>query len=326
MTQTGLDRPAVGLAVRAYAAVIGAGCMWGSIGIWVRALNGWGYSPLTIVFVRMIIAFAILFPILGLTNRSLLRIKGQDLWVFVCAGLSSAIAINLFYSISLVVNALALAAVFIATAPFFVVLIAAVVFREPVTRRKVGALIVAFAGCVLTSGVIDSGATFNAFGVLMGVLSGIGYALYSLFSRAALNRGYNSLTVNVYSFGIGAIACVPFTNWGAIGQSIAAQPVKIGWLLLAHALFASLLPYIFFTYSLKYLDTGQASIMTSVDPVAATIIGVLLFSEMPSPTRWTGMVLVLVSIVLLNLKWDFSIRTRRSAGASAYPGRRHDAA
>jgi drug/metabolite transporter (DMT)-like permease len=288
--------------VGAHAAVLLAGWMWGSVGIFVRPLDERGYTPLTIVFVRMAVAFAILFVCLFVFNRKLLRIKLKDLWVFICTALTSAIVLNVFYSMSILMNSLALAAVLLSTDPFFVVFLSAVFFKEKVTSMKVAALFLAFAGCVLISGLIGSASGFNAAAILIGVLAGFGYALYSIFSRVALNKGYDSFTINVYSFGIGALACLPFVNFSAIAGSVAAEPAYMSVLLLAHAAFTSLLPYILYTYGMKYMDTGKASIIESVEPASAAVYGALIFGEFLSAMDITGMVLVYLAIVLLNIK------------------------
>ncbi|MDD2497367.1 MAG: EamA family transporter [Desulfitobacteriaceae bacterium] len=296
----------VSLSVRAHIAVILAACMWGSIGVFVRTLDSYNYSALTIVFVRMIIAFALLFAYLCLFNKKdLLRIKIKDAWIFISAGLSSAVLLNLFYSMSIVANSLSLASVLLATAPFFVVFLSAPLFKEKITAVKITALLVAFIGCVLTSGFIGSGSTFNPFGILIGVLSGIGWAIYSIFSRFALNRGYDSLTISVYTFAIGSLSCIPFTNFGVIGTSIQGQPVFMLFLLFTHALIASLLPYILYTYGLNYVETGKAAIMSGIDPVTAVLLGAVIYAEIPSFTIAVGIVLVLLSIALLNLPRGF---------------------
>ena len=299
------QRKNTSLLVKAHAAVLVAGCMWGSVGIFVRPLNQHGYSPLTIVFARMSLAFIILLACLYVSNKGLLRIKLKDTWIFIGSALTSAIALNLFYSMSIIMNSLALAAVLLATAPVFVVFISVPVFKEKITSVKLTALILTFGGCVLVSGFIGSGAAFYLSGVFIGVLAGIGYALYSIFSRFALNKGYDSLTVNVYSFGIGALACIPFTNFSAIATSVQAQPAYMGALLVAHAVFTSLLPYVLYTYSMKYMDTGKAAILSSVEPVAAAVFGIVLYSEIPSVTGVGGMILVILAIALLNLPRGF---------------------
>ena len=284
-------------------AVLAAGCFWGTTGIFVRILNGYGYSPLTIVFVRMALAFAITAIAFVITRRlDLFRIRLKDLWCFVGTGVSSAILLNLFLSMSTEMNTLSLATVLLTTAPVFVVLLSRPIFGERITKIKILSLIVAFAGCVLVSGAIGGGAIFSPFGVLIGVLSGIGYALYNIMTRFALDRGYNSLTVNVYSFGIGAAACVPFTNFALVATTIAADPGHMAIVLLLQSLFVSLFPYMLYTFGMKFMDTGKASILASIETVAATVFGFIFYQEIPTALSVTGIILMLLAVVLLNYK------------------------
>ena len=291
--------------VKAIIAIVLAACMWGSIGVFIRYFTDLEYSPLTIVFARMSISFIITFAGILIFKKDLLRIRMKDLWCFIGTGFTSAIALNLFYSMSTVLNSLSLAAILIATAPIFVVLIAAPLFKEKITSVKLQALIIALIGCVLTSGIIGENTVFSPLGIVVGVASGVGYALYSIFTRAALNKGYDSLTVNVYSFGIGSLFCLPFTDFGTISSSFATVGNLLLIILVLHALFGALLPYLLYTYGMKYIDTGKASIIVSCEPVAATIFGIIIYSEIPTVLSVIGIAVVLFALVLLNLPNGF---------------------
>ena len=286
-------------------AILLAACMWGSIGIFIRYFTDLEYSPLTIVFARMSLSFAITFVVILILKRDLLRIKLRDLWCFIGTGFTSAIALNLFFSMSVVMNSLSLAAILLSTAPIFVVLIAAPIFKEKITSVKLQALVIAIIGCILTSGIIGEETVFSLPGILIGVAAGVGYALYSIFTKAALNKGYDSLTVNVYSFGIGSLFCIPFTDFGIFASSFAAVGNILLLVLVLHALFGALLPYLLYTYGLKYIDAGKASILVSCEPVAATIFGIFLYNEIPGPISVIGIAVVLFALVLLNLPNGF---------------------
>jgi len=283
-------------------AVIVAGCMWGSVGVFVRIFTGYGYSPLTIVFVRMLLAFAITLVMLLVSGRkSFLRVKPKDLWCFIGAGGSSAILLNLFFSMSTLINSLSLAAILLSTSPIFVVLLSRPIFKERITAEKAQALCIAFAGCVLTSGIVGSGSAFSLKGVSIGLLAGVGYSLYSIMSRFALNRGYEPLTVNIYSFGIATLFCAPFANFSVIAATVADAPGRMIALLVVHTLCASFFPYMFFTYGMKFMDTGKASILVSIEPVAALFFGLGIYGEIPAAISVAGIVLVLFGLVLLNV-------------------------
>ena len=143
-----------------------------------------------------------------------------------------------------------------------------------------------------------------AGGVLFGLGSGVGYALYSIFARFALERGYSSNTINFYSCLLAAVGAALI--WGA------REPVELltasresALLCLATGVVSCYLPYLLYTYGLTGLETGRASVMASVEPVVATLVGVVFFHEGLTASAAAGAPLVLAAVVLLNA------RTRR---------------
>ena len=298
---------------RGIAAAVAAGCFWGTTGLFVRALDGYGYSPLTIVFVRMSLAWVMIVALFVATGRTdLFRVRLKDLWCFVGAGVSSSLLLSVFYSISMVLNPVAVASILLSgSSPIFVIALSALIFRERITARKIQALTIVVVGCVLTSGVLGASWLFSPKGVAIGLLAGLGSGLYSIMSRFALNRGYDSRTINVYSFGIAALACAPFANFPVVAQTVSDAPLKMLAILLAHSLLVSLVPYMLFTYALTCVDTGTAPILASSEPIAALILGLVLYSEVPSLVNLAGMVLVLFGLVVLNVEGGIATIFRR---------------
>ncbi|MGI5902106.1 MAG: DMT family transporter [Desulfitobacteriia bacterium] len=278
-----------------------AGIMWGSIGLFVRALSALGLDNTTIVEVRMVGAAIMVFIGIVVYDKSLLRFKLQDFWIFLGASLASAFGINYFYTAAVNELSLSLAAILISTMPVFVIIISLFLFGERITPKKVGSMLLVVLGAICVSGVFD-GLTSNPSvkGVTFGLLSGFGYALYSIFARFGFNRGYNALTINLYCFIITSLALMFFTNWRKVGEIIAIDPVyNIGFLLL-HALICAAAPYVLFNLSLKYMDTGKASILASCEPVAATIFGFIFFDEIPTIISILGIAMVLVALGILS--------------------------
>ncbi|MDR1572330.1 MAG: DMT family transporter [Clostridiales Family XIII bacterium] len=283
------------------ALIIAAGCMWGTVGLFVRYLSDAGLDAMSIVEARLFGAFIITFIGLLIYDRRLLRVKRKDLWCFVGSGVASGIFLNFFYSTAIEMVSLALAATLLSTAPVFVIILSALLFRERITPAKLRSLALAFCGCALASGLFDGIGAFSLPGLAVGLASGLGYALYSVFSRLAINRGYSSLTINIYSFLFASVGCCFFADFGRIGGLLAASPLPFGSFLLLHAVIASVAPYMLYTFGMKYVDTGRASILVSCEPVAATLFGVIAYREIPSLLTAAGVALVLLALVLLNL-------------------------
>ena len=131
--------------------------------------------------------------------------------------------------------------------------------------------------------------------------SALGYALYSIFSQLALNRGYDPLTLPTYAFIFAGLSSLPFAHPAEIIAAGSASPLKFAGMLCLMAFMVSLLPYLLYTNGLMRSTPGRASIMASIEPVTATVLGALFFHELPDTFGYLGIALVIGAIVLLNL-------------------------
>lgn len=278
-------------------AVTLAGIMWGCIGIFIRDFS-LSLSSMQIVTARTLLTTALLFVILLIFKRDLLKIKLRDIWCFIGTGVCSIIFFNYCYFKCISMTSLSVAAVLLYTAPAIVMIISSIVFKEKITVPKISALLLATLGCVLVSGIVTSRPLISKEGILIGLGAGLGYALYSIFSRAALNRGYKSLTIIFYTFLIALVGLIPLTEWKGLTTQMFSSGKDFLYFLL-FAIVSTVLPYIFYTYGLTILSPSKASIIASIEPVAATIVGFLFFNERPSAASFFSIGCILFSIILL---------------------------
>ncbi len=281
--------------------VIAAGCMWGSIGVFVRYLDQMGLSNTTIVEIRMIGAALMLFFAVLLYDKKLFRFKLKDSWVFIGAGLASAIGLNYFYNLAIQEVSLSFAAILLSTMPIFVLLISFFLFKEDIARKKIISVFLMILGCICVSGFLDgAGAIISLKGILFGLISGIGYAFCSIFIRIGINKGYSSLTINLYCFVVACLSLLFFTDWHAIGAMIApAPPERIGFLIF-YSFICAALPYALYFFSFNHMDTGKASILASCEPAAATVFGFIYFSEVPTVFSIFGILIVFIALALMS--------------------------
>ena len=279
--------------------VLAAGCMWGCMGLLVRPLNGIGLVTMDICFLRGFVTFTVMLAGLLLFDRNALKIKLRDIWCFIGTGALSVSFFNFCYFKTITLTSLSVAAVLLYTAPAFVMIMSFFLFKENMTKKKVAALIVAFVGCVLVSGIVTGGGDLNAKGILVGLGAGFGYALYSIFSRYALQRGYNSITITFYTFLFATLCTVFLVDVSSIINIVETNP-QIGVYGAFMILFVTLFPYLCYTKGLSGMENGTASVIASVEPVMATVLGILIYKEEMTIVNAFGMILVLVSIVMLN--------------------------
>lgn len=280
-----------------------AGSMFGAVAVFVRPLSDAGMNTVTILFSRAMLAAILLFLFLLFYDKNLLRVRLKDIWIFVMAGLIGTMALNICYNIAITELTVSLAAVLLSMSPVFVLILASIFFRERITLNKVIWMIVAIIGCVFVSGVITNSEptmTFSMKGILAGIMSALFFALYSVFSKSAMEKGYHSFTITFYSMLVTGVAIILFTDFNKIISFVIEAPVGNSIFLIVHALVCCVLPYIVYTKALNYIDAGRVSIMAaSTEPTAAMVFGLALFGEVPGITSVLGLVIVILAIVML---------------------------
>lgn len=279
--------------------VIIAGFCWGIIGIFSKKLSESGFNPIQITETRCLITATVLLIYLLISDRKKLIINIKDIWLFFGTGILSIAFFNICYFTAIEASSLSSAAILLYTAPFFVLILSAIFFKERLSLKKITALIIAFIGCSLAVG-LAGGETITAKGLIYGILSGIGYGLYSIFSRIALKK-YHTLTITVYTFITASIALLPFCNIGIMINSLSKNPNCILF-AAALALISTLTPFLCYTKGLSEMDTGTAAIIAYLEPLVATTCGILLFKEEINVLKITGISLILLSIIILNFR------------------------
>ena len=275
---------------------IGAGLLWGACGLFTRSLTALGFATWGIVAVRCGIA-ALAFLLLALiTDRGALKIKPRDAWIFVGVGIVSMLFFTYCYFTAIELMEMSTASILLYTAPCFVMLFSRIFFGDRIGVRGIVSLVLCVGGVALVSGI---GGAISAKGFAFGMCSGIGYALFSIFSRAALNRGYKSVTINFYGCAIASVGAMCFGGF-AEPWRMAVSSGSAALLTLGIGILVCFLPYLLYTYSLTGTSNGMASIMASVEPVMATVLGVIVYRDRLTALSACGIVLVLAAIVVMN--------------------------
>ena len=280
-------------------AVVLSGCLWGLMGYFRRRMGDMGFDSYGVVMARCSLAALFFAGTIFFTDPASIRVRWKDAWCFIGSGICSLLFFSTCYFQAMALMSLSAAAILLYTAPCFVILLSAVLFHEKITPRKLFAMALAFTGCCLVSGVIGSEVSISLAGILYGLGAGFGYALYSIFGKLAFARGYKSNTVNFWSCLLAGLGAGLIWGFRQPVSLITASPGNFLFCLAAAAV-TTYLPYLFYTYGLTGIEAGKASVMASVEPVVATLVGLFLYSEKLSGWSVFGIVLVLAAIAVLN--------------------------
>jgi drug/metabolite transporter (DMT)-like permease len=280
--------------------IIIAGVFWGMIGLFSRSLSGAGLNALQITVVRCLLSTVVMLLFLALTDGKRLKVNLRDLWLFVGTGVFSIVFFNVCYFTCISKSTLSIASILLYTSPCFVMLLSCLFFRESFTIRKGTALIFAFVGCMFTTGIIGGHSETNVTGavLIIGLGSGFGYALYSIIGKIALKK-YSAPTVITYTLLLASTALMPFSNPSEIFY-IAFTEITVILNAVLLCVLSTLLPFLFYTKGLEHVEASKAALLVIIEPVVATIIGVIVFHEEFTVYIALGIVLVFFSIVVIN--------------------------
>ena len=273
--------------------------LWGISGFFVRLLSSY-FSTYEIVFLRLFSALIILLIGFSIFNREAFKIKLKDLWCFIGTGAVGLLGTSICYFSTIERASLSTACVLMYTAPIFVIGLSALLFKEKITIIKIVSLIVTFGGCILCS-YTASGFSVNLPTFFIGIGSGLCYGSYSIFSRFAINKGYNSQTILIYTFIFAFLGSALFVPYSSLMENLSKTTSYI-LPLLGLGIIATAMPYYLYTFGLKKTENGKASIIACMEIVSALMVGLVLYNEIPSIYNIIGIILVFIAVVASSVK------------------------
>ena len=275
-----------------------AGISWGLISLFIRPLEASGLTPLNITNMRDIGAALFLLCSVPFMNKRAFRVKPKDLWCMAGGGFICLVLFPSLYFTTIKLTTVNIAVVLLYTSPVFVTLMSCFFFKEKFTLRKLLALVLVFVGCALVAGILAGEGTVHlSFKVLLiGLASGFTYALYSIFSRAAQNRGYTSDVITMWTFLFAALLSLFLIDYRHVGSVL--KDVRLAFTAVGFVLVSTILPYCTYTAGLKRLQPSCAAIIVTIETVVGTIVGTICFGEPLTFHAIFGMVLVLASCCL----------------------------
>lgn len=285
--------------------VILAAIFWGILVVFVRAFGKANFGSMEIVTLRVYSSafFAwFLWIVFEHTNKKKDKSKHttfrlRDSWCFIGTGLVSIVFFSYCYFRNVEVSSAAVAAILMYTSPIFVTLLSALFFKEKLTKIKLLALILAILGCALVSGIVGGVFAPSFSGIALGLGSGIGYALYSIFGRFALNKGYSPFFVTAMTFTFACVGVLPFIHITALATKLINEPKYI-LLALVMGLVGSCTPFALYTLGLRYMEASKAAILATLEPIVTALVGTFFYKEPIDLFIIIGIIMVLAAGIL----------------------------
>jgi drug/metabolite transporter (DMT)-like permease len=287
---------------------------WSTTGIFISyLLLNYPLQPLTLAFWRDLFVVSALMIGLWLFRRSALHIDRAQRKFLVLYGFSLTL-MNISWTLSVALNGAAVSTVMVYASPGITAIAAHFFFRERIGPWRVAAFVGGLAGCVLVAKAYEPAQwQVNAGGIIIGILSAFGFALYSLMGKAAAHRQINSWTATLGAFSTATVILLPTALiMGVVGQATAPSGETAryglfslganwgGWLiLLILAVVPTLGGFGLYTASLAYLPAGTANLLATLEPVLTTLLAYVLLNESLSVPQFIGGIIIVLSVLAL---------------------------
>ena len=290
--RSGQAVPGVGLVLVALAALC-----WGVSGGIAGILIEQGWDASVVSFYRAAVGLLLVAVYLVIRPGGS-GMRDPRLWLWaVLAGLGVAGNFT-FYFLSIAEGGVAVAATLMYSAPVFVYLVAFGLKLEPATPVKWFSIALVMLGIVLLTRLYNVGAgEVTAAGVGFGLLAGLSYSVFIYGFKYATGHGSPQAILSI------ALFCAVVILLGASDttQAVAGLNAPRGWLFALLGGLGAGLSFAFYVVGLKRTAPTLAAIVAMVEPVTASLFGVVVLEETLAPLQILGLVLILVTVTGLSL-------------------------
>jgi len=281
---------------RTYGALVLAMIFWAFSFIWFKIANE-TLPPVTIVFFRLLFAVILLTVYLVFTKKYM-KIKKQDLKLFIMLAVFEPFFYFLGESFGLTYVSATVCSVLISTIPVFATIGAWLLFKERLKAINYAGIILSFAGVIVFILNKDGGISYNIKGlglIFLAVFSAVGYNL----TLSKLVGSYSPVyIVNVQNL-IGAILFLPLFLIMDFNQFI-NTPVNFKMFIpiIELSAFASCGAFILFAFAVRNIGITKANVFTNCIPVFTALFSFILLNEKLTVQNLIGMVIVIAGLFM----------------------------
>lgn len=294
MQDDSTDRPILALFLR----LAGIAAI-ASMGALIKVAGNFDIELIEIIFWRQVATVpVVVIWVLSAGGFTMLATRRPGAHVFRSACGLTGMALNFA---ALLMLPLAEATTLSFSAPIFAVILSVLLLGERVHKWRWGAVAAGFAGVVIIAQ--PGGGDIPLVGAALGLAGAFMIALIAIQVRD-LTRTEHPMTI-VFWFSVLSVVCIfPFMLIGEHPHNTA----EIG--LLAAIGFVGTTGQILITLALRYGNVSSVIVMDYTGLVWATILGWLLFAELPPLTTWIGAPLVIVAGLIIAWREQAKARAR----------------
>lgn len=283
--------------------IVSGAMLWGATGPLMEWLLN--HTPLTVSFmltIRLTVAGILLLTYLLLTGKNIFGIWQQKLWgrQLVIFGIAGMLGIQFAFVAAINESNAVLATLLQFLAPIFVVAYVSLSLKKIPPKYQVLGIIGTLVGLflLLTNASFES-LLISPKALLWGIAVGLTFAFYTLYP-ARLMKEWGVLLVVGWGMLVGGITLGLVSRVWQSNQWSVLTDFKVLMLLVALIFFGTV-AFILFLSSMKYITAVETSILSSIEPLTAMIISVIVFGTSLGFWQLIGVFVMLVCVTWLSV-------------------------
>ena len=290
--------------------MITATFFWGIMGISSRYLNQVNFNCFDIAFVRSIIAAVLTTVVLFFFNRSAFKIDFKGFLFCAFYGIFNFAIGVASYCLAVERIPLSVATVLMFSNPIWVTFFGYIFFKEKVSLKKIIVISTCIFGCMCIIDIFSTGGNnLDTIGIIAGIFNGMTFALQIVMPRFVKGKLSND-TILLYGFWCSAIFLfVFFADVPRLAKNImySADPLFNFANVLSIGVLSTFVANTMYIKSTKYIGTSLPSMMVSLEPTFASILGFIVFGESMKLIQVFGALVVILSVFAMEIDFK-SIR------------------
>jgi drug/metabolite transporter (DMT)-like permease len=281
-------------------------------------------SPANLVILRLLYASIVFLPIVLVLARGIPRIERADIPMVLLIALTGITINTSAVTFGTQLIPAAVASLIVTGNPVFTAIFSRILVGEPLTRRKLFGVAVAFCGFLIVLLYGGQEAEFsvrNALGVLITMGGPIAWAIYTVLSKPLQGRYQPVPFVGLLTI-IGTIPLIPFLLINPEFVTVTRDFGPLQWLAITvTAVLALIVAYILWYRGLSVLEPTQIAVYVYLVPVFGAVGAWLLLGERITIFVLLGGVTILTGVIITNttrrgpvdrLIWRYWPRRRRT--------------
>ena len=270
--------------------------------VMVKLAYGYGVAPVSLLALRMMFSLPFYIGIALLSYKrngaTTAEVKPRHWLLLVMLGIGGYYLSSLFDFMGLAYITASLERLILFVYPTLVVVFSAILFRIPIGRKELIALVCTYFGILIVFYKDDHLPEGVAIGAVLIFMSAITYAIFLMGSGQLIPK-FGSATFTTYVMIISCIAVITH-NFIFNKSSLWDIPYQVYIISILMAVFSTVIPSFLISEGIANMGSGPASIVASVGPVSTIILSYIFLHEDFTLIQGIGTTFVLIGVGIVS--------------------------